>query len=199
MWSISAIDFSGGRGFSLIPPARGFDIANPSVARTSDDYFTFEAVDQVSGKADIYAARASTGDLNRVVVGVGSGFTSPVYSGNDRAIVYSYPDSTAATGSLAREHPPRRRPADVRGAARDVPLRRPVRRDLPPGRLLDARRQLRGRREHHLPLEQPFPGERDVHHDRGPAGIRRGRSPDVGHGVLHLLRSRATSRSSSRS
>ncbi|HEY6148592.1 MAG TPA: M4 family metallopeptidase, partial [Thermoanaerobaculia bacterium] len=102
VWSISAIDFSGGLGFSLIPPVRGFDIANPSVARTSDDYFTFEAVDQTNGKADIYAARASTGTINRVVVGVGSGFTSPVYAGNDRAIVYSYPDSTAATGrSLA--------------------------------------------------------------------------------------------------
>ncbi|HYK40983.1 MAG TPA: M4 family metallopeptidase [Thermoanaerobaculia bacterium] len=102
VWSISGIDRSGGIGFSLIPPVRGFDIANPSVARTSDDYFTFEAVDETSGKSDIYAARASTGDVNQVVTGVGSGFTSPVYSGNDRAIVYSYPDSTAATGrSLA--------------------------------------------------------------------------------------------------
>ncbi len=102
LWSISAIDFSGGQGFTVVPPIRGFDITNPSVAHTSDDYFTFEAVEQGTGKSDILAVRASTGDISQLITGIASGFASPVYAGDDRAVVYSYPDPSANTGrSLA--------------------------------------------------------------------------------------------------
>ncbi|MDQ2979463.1 MAG: M4 family metallopeptidase, partial [Acidobacteriota bacterium] len=101
-WSISAIDFASGEIITVIPPVRGFDIANPSVARTNDDFFAFESVSEATGNSDLYAARASTGTISQVVTGV-SGFAAPVYAGDDRALVYSYPDATANTGrSLAR-------------------------------------------------------------------------------------------------
>ncbi|MGE5275513.1 MAG: M4 family metallopeptidase [Acidobacteriota bacterium] len=105
LWSISVIDFVSSQTYSLIPPVEGLDIANPSVAKTSDDYFTFESDDQADGHATVYAARFSTGAVNQVVVNVPSGFVVPSYTGDDRAIVYSYPDSNTPTGrSLAIEH-----------------------------------------------------------------------------------------------
>ena len=42
--------------YSIIPPIPGLDIGNPAVASTSDNFFTFEAVNQSDGKASIYAA-----------------------------------------------------------------------------------------------------------------------------------------------
>lgn len=104
LWSISAIDFSGGQTYMIIPPIAGLDIGNPSVARTSDNFFTFEADNHSDGQAAIYAGNLSTGALNQVVVNVPSGPLRPAYTGNDNGVVYSYPDSGAPTGrSLALE------------------------------------------------------------------------------------------------
>jgi bacillolysin len=104
LWSISALDFSTGNTYAIVPPFTGVDIGFPSVAHASDEFYTFEVTDQTTGKADIYAANLSTGAEHLVVTGIGSGPTVPNYTGDDRAIVYSYPDSSAATGrSLARE------------------------------------------------------------------------------------------------
>ncbi len=98
-WSVSAIDFSGGQTYTLVPPFAGVDIANPAVAKTSDDFYTFEVDDQDTGKADIYTARLSTGEFVQTVVGVGASGPAPSYTGDDRALVYAYPDDSAATGS----------------------------------------------------------------------------------------------------
>jgi bacillolysin len=104
LWSISAIDLITLQTYGLIPPTLGLDVGNPAIAHTSDDYFTFEADIHASGLVDIYAAKLSTGAVNRVVVGVGSGVVVPAYTGDDSGIVYSYPDTTAPTGrSLAIE------------------------------------------------------------------------------------------------
>src|SRR5262249_2261245 len=54
LWSISAIDFTNLQTYGLIPPTVGLDIGNPSLARTSDDFFTFEADNQSDGKAAIF-------------------------------------------------------------------------------------------------------------------------------------------------
>ena len=102
LWSISAIDLTSDQTYSVIPPFPGLDIGFPTVARTSDDYFVFEADAQTTGEAAIYTARLSTGDVVRVITGIPSGPAGPVYAGDDRALVYSYPDATATGRSLAR-------------------------------------------------------------------------------------------------
>ncbi|HEY1251116.1 MAG TPA: M4 family metallopeptidase, partial [Thermoanaerobaculia bacterium] len=98
-WSVSAIDFSGGQTYTLVPPVAGADIANPAVGKTSDDFYTFEVDDQDAGTADIYTARLSTGEFVQAVVGVGASGPAPSYTGDDRALVYAYPDDSAPTGS----------------------------------------------------------------------------------------------------
>lgn len=102
LWSISAIDLTSSQTYSVIPPVVGLDIAYPTVARTSDDYFVFEADDQVTGQAAVYTARLSTGDVQPVITGITSGPAAPVYAGDDRALIYSYPDTTPTGRSLAR-------------------------------------------------------------------------------------------------
>jgi bacillolysin len=104
LWSISAIDFATLQTYTLVPPTPGLDIGNPSIARTSDDFFTFEADRQSDGTAFLFAANVSTGVISSVVVNVRSGPLVPAYTGDDRGIVYSYPDAGAPTGrSLALE------------------------------------------------------------------------------------------------
>ena len=103
VWSISAIDFTGSQTYTVVAPFEGVDIANPAVAKTSDDYLVFEVDDQTTGNADIYTTRLSTGDFVQAVSGIGASGPAPSYSGDDRALVYGYPDTSAATGtSLAR-------------------------------------------------------------------------------------------------
>jgi bacillolysin len=102
LWSISAIDLTGAQTYSIVPPVPGFDIFNPAVAKTSDSFITFEATHQSDSKVDLYTDNFMTGALKQVVVNVPSGLAVPGYTGDDRGIVYSYPDTTAATGrSLA--------------------------------------------------------------------------------------------------
>jgi bacillolysin len=104
LWSISAIDFTGGQVYTLLPPIAGLDIGNPSFARTSDSFFTFEVDRQSDSTAQVWAANAQTGTLSQVVVNVPSGLLRPAYNGNDSGIVYAYPDASAPTGrSLAQE------------------------------------------------------------------------------------------------
>ena len=106
LWSISVIDFTDAQTYAVIPPIEGLDIGNPAMARTSDNFFTFEADNQSDGTAAIYAANVSTGALSQVVINVSSGPLVPAYTGDDSAIVYSYPDPSAGnlTGrSLAIE------------------------------------------------------------------------------------------------
>ena len=103
LWSISAIDFAANQELTIVPPTPGFDVANPAVAKTSDDYLAFEAVDQTTGKSDLYTIRGSTGSIGHPITGIASGFAAPSYAGDDLALVYAYPDATAPTGqSLAR-------------------------------------------------------------------------------------------------
>jgi hypothetical protein len=103
LWSISAIDFSNSQTYTLAPPVNGIDIGDPSVAHTSDAFFTFDAQDQSSGEAAVFAGSLDTGRFQAVVTGVGSWPTTPSYTGNDRAIVYSFPDSSQTGRSLAIE------------------------------------------------------------------------------------------------
>ncbi len=98
LWSVSAIDLDAGQTYSIVSPVPGLDVFNPVVARTSDSFITFEANHQSDGKVDIYAENFMTGALKQVVVNVGSGPAAPVFTGDDRGIVYSYPDSSASTG-----------------------------------------------------------------------------------------------------
>jgi hypothetical protein len=104
LWSISALDFVTGRSYSVVAPHYGFDIFFPAVAHANEEFYTFE-VDTISdGTADVYVGNLHTGELTNVIVGIPSGYAVPSYTGDDRGIVYSYPDSSNATGySLAIE------------------------------------------------------------------------------------------------
>jgi hypothetical protein len=104
LWSISALDVTTSQSYSIVSPTYGYDIFFPSVAHANDEFYTFEVDIQSDGTADVYVGNLFTGELTPVVVGIGSGLAVPSYTGDDRGIVFSYPDGSAATGtSLAIE------------------------------------------------------------------------------------------------
>jgi Zn-dependent metalloprotease len=91
VWSIYAIDMTTGATFTVVLPFEGFDIAFPAVSQTSDNFVTFDVVDQFSGDSYIVAGNLNTGESN--VVGYNPwGFGAPGFNGDDSAIVYSYYD-----------------------------------------------------------------------------------------------------------
>jgi Zn-dependent metalloprotease len=112
-WSIFAIDLVTERTLTLVPPAIGLDIGFPSLSHTSDDFLTFDLVEQATPRAIVMAGQLSTGELVPVATATGR-FTVPSYSGDDSAIVYTDTDlSTPTRASLLRQPlaPDRLRPS----------------------------------------------------------------------------------------
>ena len=103
LWSISALDFSSNQSYSVVSPTYGFDIFFPSTAHANGEFYTFEVDHQSDGKADVYVGNLFTGGLTRVINGISSGYAVPAFTGDDRGVVYSYPDSNPTGISLAFE------------------------------------------------------------------------------------------------
>lgn len=104
LWSISALDFTTNESYSVVSPTFGLDIFFPSTAHANGEFYTFEVDHQSDGTADVWVGNLFTGELTRVINGIPSGLAVPCYTGDDRGIVYSYPDSSTTTGvSLAFE------------------------------------------------------------------------------------------------
>ena len=103
-WSLYAIDLSTEQTLILVPPVPGKDIGNPAIGNLSDDLITYEVMDQVSSSSTVYTGNLSTGATSsseQPIATVINGLAMPVFSGDDRAVVYSVPDSDPAspTGS----------------------------------------------------------------------------------------------------
>ncbi len=102
LWSIYALDLVSGQTFTIVPPIEGYDIGYPALSKTSDNYVTFDVVDTDTGDSTIFAGNLNTGDI-QAVGSVPGEYGVPGYSGNDSAIIYSYPDFTPTGFSLYRQ------------------------------------------------------------------------------------------------
>lgn len=96
-WSIYAIDLLTEETFALVGPFLKANVGYPSLGRTTNHLMTFDFVDMESGKTSIIAFNLNTGEYD-VVNTVSGEWTIPGYNGDDRAILYSSPDTTVDTG-----------------------------------------------------------------------------------------------------
>jgi len=104
LWSVYAVDLTKNLTFVLVPPTVGFDIGFPAFSQTSDEILTFDAVDAATGTGNVFAGSLITGATSLVASVPNAGFTAPVYTGDDAAIVYHVPDLGTSTGrSLVRQ------------------------------------------------------------------------------------------------
>jgi Zn-dependent metalloprotease len=103
LWSIYSIDLATDLVTAVVPPTPGFDIANPSVSQTSDQFLTFEGVNAITGDVEIVLYDLFNGTLGSVPPIVSAGFrVLPGYTGDDTALVFSAPDATPTGLSLFR-------------------------------------------------------------------------------------------------
>src|SRR5262249_11358703 len=78
------------------------DFGNPALGKSRNDLLTFEAIDKQTGVSTVLALDLTAGVLGNA--GQISGIAAPDYAGDDRAIIYSYPDFVNTDYSLVR-HP----------------------------------------------------------------------------------------------
>lgn len=100
LWSIYAIDLTTGATVPLVPPTVGYDVGNPAIAQTSDSHLVFDAYSQDTSQDVVLAANLLTGELSALAQAGALAF--PGYTGNDRSIVYSKPDTSVSGTSLYR-------------------------------------------------------------------------------------------------
>lgn len=107
-WSIYAIDTSTQGILSVIPPISGLHVGSPSLGHTSDDFLAFETFNPETNISTQFTANLFTGRLKSVGSTSGGGLGSPVYNGDDSAIIYAQSDqqtglSTGTGYSLVRQ------------------------------------------------------------------------------------------------
>ena len=102
-WSIYALELSSGHIYAIIKPVQGFDIGFPSVGRIHPNLLTFDLVDKNKSTVTVMLMDLSKGTANQVIK-LNSDWAVPTFTGDDKAIVYSKPDTTVNTGySLMRQ------------------------------------------------------------------------------------------------
>ena len=102
-WSLYALHLQTGRGFSLIPPRRGFHIAFPALGQTNDNFLTFDMFDETRNQSTVYTGKLMTGEMEKIAT-VEGGFGVPGFTGDDSALVFSQSDPSVSTGfSLCRQ------------------------------------------------------------------------------------------------
>lgn len=94
-WSIYAIDLETEQTLVLVPPVSGLQIAFPSLSHTSDNFITFDALDNDTGYSTICALNLIKGELEAVAMVENWG--TPCYIGDDTAIIYSMSDPSVST------------------------------------------------------------------------------------------------------
>ena len=104
VWSIYAYDLQQDRTLTIVNPAPGMDIGNPSVGRTDGALIVFEARSQQTGVSKVIAANLRTG-AKAEVGSVTQVLAWPCYNGDDSAIVYSQGNSSVPTGSSLVRQP----------------------------------------------------------------------------------------------
>ena len=104
VFSIYALDLGTGNIFSLVPPIRQYNIGNPSLSKTNDNFMTFEAVKIDTGASTILTVNLNSGKATAVATSNTVAF--PTYTGADNGIVFGFANPNGAPGtgiSLALE------------------------------------------------------------------------------------------------
>lgn len=101
VYSIYSLDLASGSTNYLVPPLANFNIGNPSISKTNDDFMTFEAINQ-AGVSTVLTVALNSG--NYTAIGSSSTFAHPTYTGADDGIVYTEANPNTVTGvSLVRQ------------------------------------------------------------------------------------------------
>jgi Zn-dependent metalloprotease len=95
-WSIYALDLVNETTIAVIPPVSGFNFGFPVFSQSTDNFLVFDAFNQNTGTNTVNAVNLITGELR--IIDTSTNFGTPVFTGDDSAIVFSRPDATAATG-----------------------------------------------------------------------------------------------------
>jgi len=101
-WSIYAIDLTTDLILPVVPPFEGLDFAYPALSKTSDNFLAFDAYDFVNGVSVLFTMNLFTGELTTVGA-VNGDYGVPTFTGDDKAVVFSYPDATSTGLSLVRQ------------------------------------------------------------------------------------------------
>ncbi len=96
-WAIYGLDIETGITYNVITPSKGKDVGFPKLSQTSDNFMVFDLYDEQSGQLQVHTVNLNTGDFSLLAAFQGEG-SVPSYTGDDGAIVYTYPDSSAALG-----------------------------------------------------------------------------------------------------
>lgn len=99
LWSLYAIDIATGTTFVLVPPIPALDVGNPAFGLVSDRYIVFEARSTATLDGGVFVGDLFTGQTGQIT-SYNGGFAYPAFSGDERAVVYAYPDDNlfSATG-----------------------------------------------------------------------------------------------------
>jgi Zn-dependent metalloprotease len=98
-WSIYMLDLTTSDVFDVVAPIAGSSFDYPALSRTSDEFITFDAVDDDTAVSTIYAGSLYTGAL--AAVDTVAGFEGvPFFTGGDEKIIFSVPAATPSGTSL---------------------------------------------------------------------------------------------------
>jgi hypothetical protein len=77
-----------GTTLSVLPPAPGLNVANPTLGHVRNHLLAFDAWDKASGNSTIYILNLATNKM-KPVAETGGGFGFPSFMGDDSAVVFS--------------------------------------------------------------------------------------------------------------
>jgi Zn-dependent metalloprotease len=99
VWSIYALDLLTEQIIPITDPVADADIGYPSLSQTTNHLLAIDVLNSTSGDSTIIAFNLITGQAAEVGTVPGD-WGVPSYTGDDGAIVYTYPDNTTCTGSV---------------------------------------------------------------------------------------------------
>lgn len=102
-WNIYALEMQTGQTFILTSATPGFNISNPSLGQTNDNFMTFAVSESDASSTAIVTSNLNSGEVKAIKEVTGA-FSVPVYNGDDNAVIFDQVDQTAPTGfSLLRQ------------------------------------------------------------------------------------------------
>ncbi|MCP4695565.1 MAG: hypothetical protein GY862_01765 [Gammaproteobacteria bacterium] len=103
-WAIYSLDLQTGITYNLIDPGAGEDVGFPVLSKTSDNFMAFDMFNEQTGQIQVYTIDLNSGDYSLIDEFQGQQ-SIPDYTGDDRAIVYMYPNSGASLGYNLAQRP----------------------------------------------------------------------------------------------
>jgi len=104
VWSIYAIDLETEQTLTLTTPTVEVDMGYPTLSQTTNHLIALDKMDTSTGVSTIIAFNLVTGESAEAGTVQGT-WGVPGYTGDDMAIVYSYPDAATYTGYSLRKQP----------------------------------------------------------------------------------------------